>query len=73
MAELLHSNDIALLAVVEALLTEAEIPYHVADRDMSRMEGSLVFIQPRVLIPDERIAEARQLLLDAELGEWVRP
>jgi Putative prokaryotic signal transducing protein len=72
MAELLRTNNPALLSVVEDLLTEAKIPHHVADRDMSVLEGSILVIQPRVLVPDEREAEARALLVDADLGEWLR-
>lgn len=72
MAELVRTNDPGLLSVIEGLLTEAEIPHHVADRDMSVLEGSILVIQQRVLVPDEREADARQLLVDADLGEWLR-
>jgi hypothetical protein len=72
MAELVRTNDPALLSVIEALLTEAGIPHHIADRDMSLIEGSILVIQQRVLVPDEREAEARALLVDADLGEWLR-
>ncbi len=72
MAELIRTNDVALISVVEALLQEAEIPAHVADRHTSALEGTLNFLQMRVLVPDEHEAEARRLLTDAELGEWLR-
>jgi hypothetical protein len=72
MAELMRTNDLALLSVIEGLLAEARVPYHVADRDMGVLEGSILVIQPRVLVPDEREAEARELLTDADLGEWLR-
>lgn len=72
MAELLRSNDLGLLTVVEALLTDADIPVHVADRSMSVLEGSILAIQQRVLVPDDREDEARELLVDADLGEWLR-
>ena len=39
---------------------------------MSVMEGSILVIQQRVLVPDEREEEARALLVDADLGEWLR-
>lgn len=71
MAELLRTNDVALVSVVEGLLSEAEIPYHVADRNMSVLDGSILVIMMRVLVPDDRDAEARELLVDAELGEWL--
>ncbi len=73
MAELVRTNDPGLLSLIEGLLKEAQIPHHVADRNMSVMEGSAIAIQPRVLVPDEWEAEARALLVDAELGEWLRP
>ena len=72
MAELIRTNDVALISVVEGLLQEADIPCLVADRHTSVLEGSLSFLKMRVLVPDEREAEARELLTDAELGEWLR-
>ncbi|MFC5177228.1 DUF2007 domain-containing protein [Nocardioides taihuensis] len=72
MAELLRTNDPGLLSVVEGLLGQAGIPHHVADRTMGVLEGSILVIQPRVLVPDDREAEARELLVEADLGEWLR-
>lgn len=72
MSELLRTNDVALISVVEGLLQEAEIPCHVADRHASIIEGTLNFLQMRVLVPDDREAEARELLTEAELGQWLR-
>jgi hypothetical protein len=45
MSELLRTNDVALISVVEALLQEADIPCHVADRHASVLDGSLNFLQ----------------------------
>ena len=72
MAELIRTNDVALISAVERLLQEAEIPCHVADRHTSGLEGNMNWLQMRVLVPDERAADARELLTDAELGEWLR-
>jgi len=72
MAELIRTNDVALISAVEALLQEAEIPAHVADRHSSALEGTLNFLQMRILVPDDREQDARELLTDAELGEWLR-
>lgn len=71
MAELVRTNDPVTISVVEGLLTSAEIPYHVADRNMSVLDGLIEVIQVRVLVPDERAGEARDLLVDAELGDWL--
>jgi hypothetical protein len=71
MAELVRTNDLGLISFVEGLLTDSEIPFHVADRNMSVLDGSILAIQMRVLVPDDRVAEARELLTDAELGRWL--
>lgn len=72
MAELIRTNDVALISAVEALLQEDGIPCHVADRHTSGLEGNMNWLQMRILVPDDREAEARALLTDAELGEWLR-
>ena len=72
MAELIRTNDVALIAVAEAVLADGGVPCHVADRHASVIDGSLRIVQMRVLVPDERADDARQLLRDAELGEWLR-
>lgn len=72
MAELFRTNEHGLINVVEGLLTAAEIPYHIADRHISAMEGSINMFMMRILVPDDYEDEARQLLIDAELGHWLR-
>jgi len=72
MAELVRTNDPALLSAIEGLLTAAHIPHHVADRHASTLDGLIEVIKQRVLVPDDREAEARALLIDADLGEWLR-
>jgi hypothetical protein len=72
MAELVRTNDPVLLSVIEGLLAAGGIPHHVADRNMSVLDGLIQVIQQRILVPDEREAEARALLVDADLGEWLR-
>jgi hypothetical protein len=70
-AELVRTNDVAVISVVEDLLVEAGIPHQVADRNMSVVEGGIGAIQMRVLVPDESHPEARALLTDAGLQEWL--
>jgi len=72
MAELVRMNNPGLISVIEGLLGGAGIPYQVTDRNMSVLEGSVTVIQIRILVPDEHEAEARELLVDAGLGEWLR-
>jgi hypothetical protein len=72
MAELVRTNDPGMISVIEGVLIGADIPHHVADRNLSVIEGSIAVVQARILVPDDREAEARQLLVDAELGDWLR-
>lgn len=73
MVELVRSNDVALVGMIEALLQDADIPHQVTDRNMSAIEGSIMEIPMRILVPDEQEVEARQLLTDADLASWLRP
>lgn len=73
MTELVRTNDPGILSVIEGLLGGADVPYQVTDRNMSVLEGSIGAIQIRILVPDERADEARELLIGAELGNWLRP
>ena len=73
MAELVRTNDLGLISVIESLLTDADIAYQVTDRNMSILEGSIGAIQMRVLVRDEQEDEARELLVDADPGNWLRP
>jgi hypothetical protein len=72
MTELVRTNDPGIISVIEGLLGGAEIPYQVTDRNMSVIEGSISAIQIRILVPDDLEAQARELLIDAELGNWLR-
>jgi hypothetical protein len=71
-AELVRTNDPGVISVIEGLLSGSGIPYQVTDRNMSVLEGSNTAIQIRILVPEEHEAEARELLVDAELGNWLR-
>jgi len=72
-AELVRTNDPGMIAVIEGLLAGAEIPYQVTDRNMSILEGSIGAIQIRILVPDADETAARAVLIEAELGDWLRP
>ena len=71
--ELVRTNDPGLISVFEGLLAGADIPYQVTDRNMSILEGSISAIQIRILVPDEFHEIARELLTEAELGQWLKP
>jgi putative signal transducing protein len=71
MKELLRSNDPVLLSFVSALLTEAGIGFIVLDTNMSVMEGSIGILPRRVLVEDDCIDQARNLLTDAGAGHDI--
>ena len=73
MRELVRTNDPVLVSAIEALLKGAEIPHMVVDGNMSVLEGSIGILPRRVLVDDQIIENARQLLQDAGLGHELRP
>ena len=73
MRELVRTNDPVLVSAIEALLKGAEIPHMVVDGNMSVLEGSIGILPRRVLVDDQTIENARQLLQDAGLGHELRP
>lgn len=72
MIELIRTNDSVLLSFVEALMKEAGIAYFIADTNMSIIEGSLGVLPRRFLVEDEKIEEARQILIDARIEHELR-
>ena len=73
MREIVRTNDAVLISAIEALLTGAKIEHTVLDQNMSVLEGSLGMLPRRVLVADDDVADARQLLTDAGLGHELRP
>jgi hypothetical protein len=73
MKEILRTNDAVLVSAVGALLDGAGIHHMVLDQNMSVLEGSLGILPRRVLVADDEVTRARQLLRDAGLGHELRP
>lgn len=72
MIEILRTNDIVLISVVESLLAEAKIACFVADQYMSVIEGSSGFLARRIMVERDAEGRARRLLTDAGFGEELR-
>jgi hypothetical protein len=68
MEELMRTGDPVLVTAVEALLKEAGIPLLVADQAIAMAEGSIGAFPRRLLVPADRLAAARRLLIAAGLG-----
>jgi tRNA1(Val) A37 N6-methylase TrmN6 len=65
--ELLRTHDPVLVGFVEVLLREAGFVHHVADANISVVEGSIGIFPKRILVVDDDHADARRLLVDAGL------
>ncbi len=72
MRELVRTNDIVLVSAVGALLDGASIHHLVLDQNMSVIEGSLGVLPRRILVHEDDISEARQVLSDAGLAHELR-
>ena len=73
MREIVRTNDAVLVSAITALLDGAGIEHVVFDQNMSVLEGSLGVLPRRVLVADDEVASARQLLVEAGLGHELRP
>jgi hypothetical protein len=71
--ELVRTNDAVLISAIEALLNGAHIAHMVVDRNISVLEGSIGIFPRRILVGDDQIEVARQLLQEAGLGSELRP
>ena len=72
MIELVRTNDLVVISLIETLLDEAGVGFFVADKNMSSAEGSLGFLQRRVLVDSDDEPRARRLLSDAGLAGELR-
>ena len=73
MEELIRSNDMVLMSFVQTLLDEVGITHFVADENMSVLEGSLGVLARRLMVDSDSAKQARDLLVDAGLGNELRP
>jgi hypothetical protein len=73
MREILKSNNVVELNFAEAVLRDAGIVSVVLDTHMSILDGSMVIIPRRLMVPDEDEARARAILKEAlaSRSEWA--
>jgi hypothetical protein len=72
MKDLIRTNNPALISYVEALLKGLDIHYFIADQAISSAEGLIGMFPKRILVSQEDMAKARQLMIDAGLGGELR-
>lgn len=73
METIVKTNDMSVIAFIEALLREAGIDYLILDQHMSVLEGSVGMIPRRILVGADAAARARDVLTNAELGHELEP
>jgi hypothetical protein len=72
MHELVRTNDPVLITAIEALLKSAQIEHMVVDRNMSVLEGSIGIFPRRILVGEDQLDAARQLLEEAGFAGEIR-
>ena len=72
MVELVRTNDLVLIGLLEGLLKSEGVPVLVADAHMGALEGSIGAFQRRLLVPEDLAGRARRLLTEAGLGSELR-
>ena len=72
MRELVRTNDAVLISAIEALLKGANIDHMVVDQNISVLEGSIGIFPRRILVGDDQLDSARQLLEDAGFAHEIR-
>ena len=72
MVEILRTNDLVLINVIESLLRAEGIGFFVADQHMAAVEGSLGFLPRRILVNARDEMRARRLLQQAGLAGELR-
>ena len=72
MIELVRTNDLVVISLIESLLTQEGVPFFVADQHMSAVEGSLGFLPRRIMVDAAQRGRARRLLQEAGLAAELR-
>jgi hypothetical protein len=65
MKEILRSNDPVLMSFAASVLEDAGIQHAVADTQMNVIDGSIGAVQSRLLVDENHLDSARELLTDA--------
>ncbi len=73
MIEILRTNDLVLISLVEAILSSERVGYFVADRHMSALEGAIGMLPRRIMVESAQAFRARRLLDEAGLGGELLP
>lgn len=73
MREILRINDPVLLSFVTSLLSEAGHTFHIADTNVSIVEGSVGIFPRRLLVKEVEAERVYRLLQEVGLGGELLP
>jgi Putative prokaryotic signal transducing protein len=72
LVEILRTNDLVLISVIESILTAERVPFFVADQNMAAAEGSLGFLPRRIMVDKREAERARRAIAAAGLAGELR-
>jgi hypothetical protein len=72
LVEILRTNDLVLISVIESILTAERVSYFVADQNMAAVEGSLGFLPRRIMVDAREADRARRVITEAGLAGELR-
>ena len=73
MIEIMRTTNPVDVNYIQALLKDADIFVAIFDANISVVEGSIGLFPKRVMISEEDINEAREVLRGTELEEFLLP
>lgn len=69
MVELIRTNDLVLISYLISVLADEDIEAVVLDEHTSILEGSIGAIQRRIVVREEDLRTAKQVVRDVAPGE----
>jgi hypothetical protein len=72
LVEILRTNDLVLISVIESILKAEKVAFFVADQHMAAAEGSLGFLPRRILVDAHAEGRARRAIAEAGLAGELR-
>jgi len=71
MRDIVMTDDAVLISFVMSLLNDAGIEAVILDQHLSALKGAFGLQPQRVAVAADRWAQARRILIEADLGKWV--
>lgn len=71
MRDIVVTDDAVLISFVISLLSDGGIEAVILDHHLSSLKGAFGLQPQRVAVEDDRWAQARRILIEADLGKWI--